>query len=173
MSFGQLSFENRYSTPQAYRSVAMYDPIDTKKAMWGAGMAARDAGSEMQNWHDRFNAEENAQMQAAAARQQESDSMARQQYQQNMAERQAQMQAFQAEERRKQQIHDREMKKRGTHDLYKQTALINAQNAPAMAMAQQFGGIGGQPQAPGIGLYDSGGKRIGGSFSPFKTSLMG
>lgn len=161
------------------RTVGLYDPQDSKRAQWYAGGAARDAGMEMDRWHAKFAEEEDAAKQAAAARQAEADQMARAQYGQQMANQRAQYDAFQAEEKRKQELHSKSMKERpDPHAHLKQQMLIETQNRPAMAMAEQFGNMFGQGNhTPNMNLYDNTGKRIGGSYSspfgPFKKSLMG
>lgn len=172
MSYGNYQYPSiTYPGASSQRTVGLYDPIDTKTMQWSGGMAGRDTGSEMQKWHDQYTAQENASIEAANARQAELDNMARQQYGQNMANQRAQYDAFQAEEKRKADLHKREMASRpDPHATYKQQMLIKTQNEPLMEMMSQFG----KPtQTPQIDLYDNGGKRIGGSFGSFRKSLMG
>lgn len=165
------------------RTVGLYDPQDSKRAQWGAGMAAREAGYEMDRWHAKFAEEEDAAKQAAAARQAEADQMARAQYEQQMANQRAQYDAFQAEERRKQELHSKSMRQRpDPHAFLKQQELIETQNRPQYAMIDAINNmsnniLGQSTKAPDINLHDNTGKRIGGSYSskfgPFKKSLMG
>lgn len=169
-----------YGSPsgvQYARQVGLYDPIDSQAVQWNAGMQGRETGQAMMNWHNHLAAQEAARAQQAAAQRAYYQNLERQQFEQMMAERRDMQAAFQAEERRKQQLHARDMKKTGAHDLYRDTAKINAANAPAMAAAQSLQGIANNAyqspyQNPNVNLYDNAGNRIGGSFSPFSKSLL-
>lgn len=158
----------------------LLDPVDAYNYSHSGSLIGRDTGTTHQNIHNSLNYRGNAQDALAQRRAIGEEYQRRQQeYQEAFRQYQLQRQAFEAEQRRKEQEHAMAMKERA-HQMkwgnYEATSRINAANAPAMAMANQFGNVANnayQSAVPNVNLLNSNGTRIGGSFSGLGRSLLG
>jgi hypothetical protein len=139
-------------------SAGILQPTDARSYQWAGSQVGRDVGMAHESYYaDPYGAANQRQVEAN--------------YQQRLQQEEANRQQAMAE----QQMREQWEEQKKNNEAARQSQLNKSKAFQSMALGGFGGGEFGstQTQSPSVSLYSSSGNKIGGSFAPFKGSLLG